>query len=107
MPGVIERAPRRYRPVLLGGKPAAARYWNTQKREEILRDTRAAEALRYDDLDAVDFLRLEIRKRFQQDVINDAEDRHVGADFERDGDCRGRREPGTLPQRAACVTNVS
>src|SRR5437867_13332000 len=107
MPGVIERAPRRYRPFHLGGKPAAARYWNTQKREEILRDTRAVEVLRYGDLDAVDFLRLEIRKRFQQDVINDAEDRHVGADSVRDGDCRGRRKPGTLPPRIAFVTNVS
>ena len=150
--GTIPSAPQRIadhdhsfipRLFLLGGKPTAVRYRNTQKGEEVGRDARAAKpfrlaiagqiafpgpqgahrregricfaplevgldrhrqarelaaALRYHHLDAVDLVRLGIRKRLQQDGIDDAEDRRVRADPERERDDRSRRKSGLLPQ---------
>src|SRR2546423_1123665 len=47
-----------------------------------------------------------VRQRFQQDAVNDAEDRRVGADAETEGRDRQQREPAILRERPEAEAEI-
>ncbi len=46
------------------------------------------------------------RQRFDQDTVDDAEERGRGADAQRDGEARGEREAARAPERPSTVADV-